>query len=208
MTKARGDTTPRKLALGCLALFAVFTLSLLALQWLGREHHPPDYEGACRSNLRTLATALAIYADDFDGKLPSAKNIEELKSVLMEDYITSELVFECPYHDFWANRTIRPYEFNAALSGASLLEISGGKDWIRGYCRTSELRDEAWRQRKSNEATNKQFERIPWVVRCREARHHERYRFYLFADGSIRSSSPTYREGPELAVKYDTGDPP
>ena len=88
---------------------------VLAAGAAGAQVKPPNPQMRCLINLKQIGTALMMFAQEHDGKLPKAADYKALNQQL-ERYIRNPSRSTCPV-------TGKPYLFNTSLAGAALKSI-------------------------------------------------------------------------------------
>ena len=76
----------------------------------------PTNETACLSNLKQASTALLMYVQDYDERLPPMQSMAGVHKRL-QPYVKNMTVFTCP-------ATTKPYRTNPVLSGKALAAIA------------------------------------------------------------------------------------
>lgn len=99
-----------------LAIIAAILFPVFARQ---RE---TDCRVRCPSNLKQIALGIVQYTQDFDEKFPPTKNALGGWAEIIQPYIKSYQIFQCPSDKSSDNKT-SDYFLNARLSGVSLVKL-------------------------------------------------------------------------------------
>ena len=107
------------------AIVVVVILAILAaiLFPVFARNREPDRKISCTSNLKQIALGFAQYVQDYNEKLPPARNATGGWADLIFPYIKSTYVFQCPSDRNRAEKTT-DYFFNARLSGVSSAKLA------------------------------------------------------------------------------------
>ena len=103
-----------------IAILAIAALVLFPLFARARDNDRPR---SCISNLKQISLGLLQYTQDYDDKLPPAKNSVGGWGQLVQPYAKSYWVFQCPSDNKDTDKTT-DYFFNARLSGVSLAKLA------------------------------------------------------------------------------------
>lgn len=170
--RSRSPVTPKLLVL----LVSAMACALLMLAALRPGAQAQDTGGshlACQENLKKLGTALLMYAQDYDGKLPPMKTQQQVQSrvhlylvdarIRPRDPAQADPFFSCP-------ETQKPYQLNAAMSGKIALRRGNRSDFVKNASQITLVRD----------GVPHKAEGAPWNV--------------LYADGHVAAVEKTNDE--------------
>src|SRR5207249_447731 len=103
---------------GCVGVggFAVIAVMGAILFPVFQQAREKARQASCLSNLKQIGTAMMMYQQDYDGKLPPASNWMGLSY----PYLKSQMVYRCPSLAS-ANPPSGGYAFNSNLSGKKVL---------------------------------------------------------------------------------------
>ena len=154
---------------------------LAAILYPTFQRPTPAYRSWCQSNLKQIGLGVLQYAQDAGEKYPPTQNAAGGWAALIQPYVKSDQIFQCPSDKTGAALKTTDYFYNARLSGVAQEKLDALSLTILAG------------DGLGDQPLNAHLSQLPDIWRSAPnspARRHFDTGNYLFADGHVKALKP------------------